>query len=117
RDTARCRAPCTMAPCPPTTSSSSAEACPASASRSTPPAPGGPCTSSSRTRGSAAAPNPGPPEGSGLSARRGGCLATGAPEGFWIELGAHTCYTSYGAFIELLEGLDLMGELQPRGKA
>lgn len=51
-------------------------------------------------------------------ARVGGCLDTRTSEdGFWIELGAHTCYNSYGAFIELLEGLDLLGELQPRGKA
>src|SRR6185295_1276319 len=50
--------------------------------------------------------------------RLGGCVDTRtAGDGFWIELGAHTCYNSYGAFIELLEGLDLMGELQPRGKA
>lgn len=47
----------------------------------------------------------------------GGCLAsvrTGA--GFWYELGAHTAYNSYGAFLELLEGCDLLGELQPRSK-
>lgn len=50
-------------------------------------------------------------------ARVGGCLDTrSSADGFWIELGAHTCYNSYGAFIELLEGLDLLGELQPRGK-
>jgi UDP-galactopyranose mutase len=50
-------------------------------------------------------------------ARLGGCLDTRTTgDGFWIELGAHTCYNSYGAFIELLEGLDLMSELQPRGK-
>jgi UDP-galactopyranose mutase len=50
-------------------------------------------------------------------ARLGGCLDTRTSTcGFWIELGAHTCYNSYGAFIELLEGLDLLGELQPRGK-
>lgn len=49
--------------------------------------------------------------------RLGGCLDSRASsDGFWIELGAHTCYNSYGAFIELLEGLDLLGELQPRGK-
>jgi hypothetical protein len=29
---------------------------------------------------------------------------------------AHTCYNSYGAFLELLEMIDAMGELQPRGK-
>ena len=50
-------------------------------------------------------------------ARLGGCVDTRtSAEGFWIELGAHTCYNSYGAFIELLEGLELLGELQPRGK-
>lgn len=50
--------------------------------------------------------------------RVGGCVDTRtAGDGFWIELGAHTCYNSYGAFIELLEGLELMGELQARGKA
>jgi oxygen-dependent protoporphyrinogen oxidase len=49
--------------------------------------------------------------------RIGGCVDTRtSAEGFWIELGAHTCYNSYGAFIELLEGLELLGELQPRGK-
>jgi UDP-galactopyranose mutase len=51
-------------------------------------------------------------------ARLGGCVDTRTTgDGFWIELGAHTCYNSYGAFIELLEGLELMGELQPRGKS
>lgn len=48
----------------------------------------------------------------------GGCLASrSTPAGYWFELGAHTCYNSYGAFIELLEGAKMMGELQPRGKA
>ncbi|HET7504586.1 MAG TPA: FAD-dependent oxidoreductase [Kofleriaceae bacterium] len=49
--------------------------------------------------------------------RLGGCLDTRtSPDGFWIELGAHTCYNSYGAFLEVLEGVGLLGELQPRGK-
>lgn len=49
--------------------------------------------------------------------RFGGCLHTEkAGDGMWIELGGHTCYNSYGAFIELLSGVGLMGELQPRGK-
>ena len=51
------------------------------------------------------------------SPRVGGCLDTrSSRDGFWVELGAHTCYNSYGATIELLEGLELLGELQPRGK-
>ncbi|HKA91145.1 MAG TPA: FAD-dependent oxidoreductase [Haliangiales bacterium] len=51
------------------------------------------------------------------SAELGGCLATRpARDGFWIELGAHTCYNSYGTFLALLDGLGLLGELQARGK-
>lgn len=51
------------------------------------------------------------------SERLGGCLRTvRTPEGFWFELGAHTCYNSYGALLEVLEGLGLAGELQARGK-
>jgi len=51
------------------------------------------------------------------SERLGGCLRTvRTAEGFWFELGAHTCYNSYGALLEVLEGLGLDGELQARGK-
>src|SRR5215471_8142782 len=51
------------------------------------------------------------------SDRAGGCLHTHtATDGFWLELGGHTLYNSYGATIEILEGLDLLAELQPRGK-
>jgi protoporphyrinogen/coproporphyrinogen III oxidase len=47
----------------------------------------------------------------------GGCLATRAgPGDFWIELGAHTCYNSYTAFIELLEDVGALGELQARAR-
>lgn len=49
--------------------------------------------------------------------RPGGCLASeSTPSGYWFELGAHTAYNSYGAFLELLEGAGLTGALQPRGK-
>lgn len=49
--------------------------------------------------------------------RPGGCLASeSTPSGYWFELGAHTAYNSYGAFLELLEGAGLAGALQPRGK-
>jgi protoporphyrinogen/coproporphyrinogen III oxidase len=49
--------------------------------------------------------------------RPGGCFHTAAgPDDFWLELGAHTAYNSYGSFIEILEGVGLMGELQPRAK-
>ena len=50
-------------------------------------------------------------------AEAGGCLATQrAADGFWYELGAHTCYNSYGAFLELLEGTGGLGGLLPRAK-
>jgi UDP-galactopyranose mutase len=49
--------------------------------------------------------------------RAGGCLASERmPSGFWYELGAHTCYNSYQAFLEVLEGCGLLDELQARGK-
>lgn len=50
-------------------------------------------------------------------ARLGGCLHTAASaSGFWLELGAHTCYNSYGALIDVLDGCGLLGNLQPRAK-
>jgi oxygen-dependent protoporphyrinogen oxidase len=49
--------------------------------------------------------------------RLGGCLHTAKnAAGFWFELGAHTCYNSYGALIDVLEGCGLLGSLQPREK-
>jgi UDP-galactopyranose mutase len=39
------------------------------------------------------------------------------PSGFWYELGAHTCYNSYGALLEVLEGCNLLDDLQPRDKS
>lgn len=48
----------------------------------------------------------------------GGCLTSShSPAGYWYELGGHTCYNSYGAFIEILEGCGLLDKLQPRGKS
>ncbi len=50
-------------------------------------------------------------------ARLGGCLhSLRTASGYWLELGAHTCYNSYGGFIELLEGLALKDHLLPRAK-
>jgi protoporphyrinogen oxidase len=52
--------------------------------------------------------------------RPGGCLAThrfqGEASGFWTELGAHTCYNSYGALLELLDGGPVLERLRPRVK-
>ncbi|MDZ7606614.1 MAG: FAD-dependent oxidoreductase [Cyclobacteriaceae bacterium] len=36
--------------------------------------------------------------------------------GFWIELGAHTCYNSYGNLIEIMEQCGVIGAIRPRAK-
>jgi UDP-galactopyranose mutase len=50
--------------------------------------------------------------------RLGGCLDTRrAPPGFWYELGAHTCYNSYEALLEIIDGSGIAGRIRPRGEA
>jgi UDP-galactopyranose mutase len=52
------------------------------------------------------------------SERLGGCIDTRRPDPtFWLEMGAHTCYNSYGSFIEIVETCGLRERIQPRGKA
>lgn len=36
--------------------------------------------------------------------------------GFWLELGAHTCYNSYGSLLGIMEDLDAMGKILKREK-
>jgi protoporphyrinogen/coproporphyrinogen III oxidase len=54
------------------------------------------------------------------SGRVGGCFHShrfqGKAEGFWLELGAHTCYNSYGGLIGLMEQYGLMGSILAREK-
>ncbi len=51
------------------------------------------------------------------AAQAGGCLRTlRQPEGFWLELGAHTCYNSYGGLVGIIEECGAMGKLLPREK-
>jgi protoporphyrinogen/coproporphyrinogen III oxidase len=54
------------------------------------------------------------------SARVGGCFHSHRFEGkaadFWLELGAHTCYNSYGGLIGIMEQYGLMESIQPREK-
>lgn len=54
------------------------------------------------------------------SRRVGGCFHShrfeGDAAGFWLELGAHTCYNSYGGLIDLMEKYGLMGSILPREK-
>ena len=48
----------------------------------------------------------------------GGCLHSArTSDGFWFEMGAHTCYNSYGGLIELIEAVGLSERLLPRAKA
>ena len=54
------------------------------------------------------------------SDRAGGCFHShrfeGEAAGFWLELGAHTCYNSYGGLIALMEQHGMMGSILPREK-
>lgn len=48
----------------------------------------------------------------------GGTFATWElGDGFWVELGAHTIYSSYGALLGMVEDLGLGGEVVALGKA
>jgi len=52
------------------------------------------------------------------TARLGGCIHSElSPQGYWFELGAHTAYNSYGAFLDIVEGSGLKDQLIPRGPA
>ncbi|MDP2167238.1 MAG: FAD-dependent oxidoreductase [Thermodesulfovibrionales bacterium] len=45
----------------------------------------------------------------------GGCLRTRRLDtGFWLELGAHTCYNSYGNLIGIIEDCGILDRLQGR---
>lgn len=50
--------------------------------------------------------------------RVGGCVHSHrTPDGYWFEMGAHTAYNSYAGFLEIIEGLGLKDDLEPRVKA
>jgi oxygen-dependent protoporphyrinogen oxidase len=51
-------------------------------------------------------------------ARVGGCLhSERTADGFWFELGAHTTYNSYGAFLDVVVGAGVAGKIVERGPA
>jgi oxygen-dependent protoporphyrinogen oxidase len=51
-------------------------------------------------------------------ARVGGCIhSQRRPDGYWFEMGAHTTYNSYGAFLDVVAGTGLAGEVVQRGPA
>ena len=50
--------------------------------------------------------------------RLGGCLhSESIASGYWFEMGAHTCYNSYGGLLSVIEQCGLADEIQPRQKA
>jgi protoporphyrinogen/coproporphyrinogen III oxidase len=50
--------------------------------------------------------------------RVGGCLdSRQVAGGYWYELGAHTCYNSYGRLLEIIEGTGIADRILPRGEA
>ena len=50
--------------------------------------------------------------------RVGGCLHSHrTPDGFWFEMGAHTTYNSYGAFLDVAVGAGVADRIVPRGPA
>jgi UDP-galactopyranose mutase len=52
------------------------------------------------------------------AARVGGCIHSHRrPDGYWFEMGAHTTYNSYGAFLDLVVGAGLAGRVVERGPA
>ncbi len=51
-------------------------------------------------------------------ARVGGCLhSERTKDGYWFELGAHTTYNSYGAFLDVAVGGGVAGKVVERGPA
>ncbi len=51
-------------------------------------------------------------------ARVGGCLdSQRRGDGFWFEMGAHTVYNSYGAFLDVAVGAGVAGKIIQRGHA
>jgi protoporphyrinogen/coproporphyrinogen III oxidase len=52
------------------------------------------------------------------ASRAGGCIDTRRlGSGYWFEMGAHTCYNSYGGLIEIAEGSGIADRILPRGEA
>jgi UDP-galactopyranose mutase len=50
--------------------------------------------------------------------RIGGCIhSVRRPDGYWFEMGAHTTYNSYGAFLDIAVGTGIAGKVVPRGPA
>ena len=47
--------------------------------------------------------------------RLGGCVQTERlPDGYWFELGTHTCYNSYGSLLDMVDGCGLREEVLQR---
>jgi UDP-galactopyranose mutase len=50
--------------------------------------------------------------------RIGGCFHSfRRPDGYWFEMGAHTCYNSYGGFLDIAAGTGVTAKMIERGPA
>jgi len=50
--------------------------------------------------------------------RIGGCFHSyRKPDGFWFEMGAHTCYNSYGGFLDIAVSTGVTPKIRERGPA
>jgi protoporphyrinogen/coproporphyrinogen III oxidase len=50
--------------------------------------------------------------------RIGGCFHSHRkPDGFWFEMGAHTCYNSYGGFLDIAVATGVTSKIRERGPA
>jgi oxygen-dependent protoporphyrinogen oxidase len=49
-------------------------------------------------------------------ARIGGCFHSyRRPDGYWFEMGAHTCYNSYGGFLDIAVATGADKKIRERG--
>jgi protoporphyrinogen oxidase len=48
------------------------------------------------------------------TSRAGGLVDSVQFEDFWVELGAHTCFNTYGNLLNIMEELALLSSIQPR---
>lgn len=48
------------------------------------------------------------------TARAGGLVNSAQLDNFWVELGAHTCFNTYGNLLNIMEELALLSSIQPR---
>ncbi len=48
------------------------------------------------------------------TSRAGGLVDSAQLDDFWVELGAHTCFNTYGNLLNIMEDFNLLSSIQPR---